>query len=475
MRPFHALFACLGVLLLACRVQASDPIPVRVDPNVELLSIVFRFAGAGEYNQSSSQSPYADEVEKHFGPFKDHPVVKLAAQLRESDKIGFDAVMSFAVHLKSGALVPKIPFDAATASLDRHWKPAAAARFLAALKQFAADSKAEAFFAAHQDYYQKAAERLNVPLSSRPYRAWLDSFFGARPGAQFSALVGLLNGGANYGVSVHYPDGKLEILPVIGADKFDDRGLPVFDSSANPLIVHEFCHTYTNAFVDRFAEGLTPSAEKIYPYRKALLAKQAYANPRTMLYESMVRACTVRFALDNETPQTAAAQLQEEIGRGFLWTAELVELLGRYEKERDRYPTFQDFMPEVVAFFAQTAASIEAQMARLPKIVSLSPANGEKGVDPATTEIRIVFDRPMRPDSYAIFGDPAKMPPAAQTPEGPAKPRFSANGKTVTLKVRLEPGKTYAFSLNSVYRSGFFSAEGLPLDPVDVTFTTATP
>src|SRR5579871_5714069 len=271
MRRYFALFALMGSLLFASRAQADDTIPVRVDTRVELLSIVFRLAGAEEYNQSNSQSPYAEEVARQFGPFKAHPAVKLAENVREEDGIGFDAVMSYAVHLKSDKWEPKIPFRSTPKALDKRWKSDKAQAFLAALKQFAADSKAERFFADHKRYYAQAAERLSAELARRPYRAWLGSFFGARPKADFCAVVGLLNGGANYGVAVRYSDGREEIRPIIGVHQFDAQGLPIFDANTDALIVHEFCHSFTNPLVDQFAKTLLPSAETIYPHRKELL------------------------------------------------------------------------------------------------------------------------------------------------------------------------------------------------------------
>ncbi|KAK0329395.1 hypothetical protein LTR94_037031, partial [Friedmanniomyces endolithicus] len=74
----------------------------------------------------------------------------------------------------------------------------------------------------------------------------MDGFFGASPGLDFVAVIGLLNGGGNYGVSVRYPDGRAEISPVIGAGRFGGDGVPVFGDDDVGLIVHEFSHTYTN-------------------------------------------------------------------------------------------------------------------------------------------------------------------------------------------------------------------------------------
>ncbi|MHC4241031.1 MAG: DUF4932 domain-containing protein, partial [Planctomycetota bacterium] len=39
-----------------------------------------------------------------------------------------------------------------------------------------------------------------------------------------------------------------------------------------------------------------------------------------------------------------------EAGCGFVWTEDLDNLLKTYENNRDKYPTFESFFPEFVAF-----------------------------------------------------------------------------------------------------------------------------
>ena len=56
-------------------------IAVRVDPRIELLSIVFRLAGNPEYSQGRVPV-YTKAVEAWFGPHKEHEVVKQAKRLR---------------------------------------------------------------------------------------------------------------------------------------------------------------------------------------------------------------------------------------------------------------------------------------------------------------------------------------------------------------------------------------------------------
>ncbi len=448
--------------------KKGGEVPARVDERVELLSIIFRLLQTPEYSRAPQDVAYVKEVDAHFTPYRNHEAIKLAARLRAWRGISYDAVASFAVHIKGGPrLEPKILFADKALELERRWSPESATEFLAAVQKFADDSKAFEFFKRHEDFYARAADRLANEVAKRPYRAWLDGFFGAKPGAEFCAIVGLLNGTNNYGVKFRYPKGHEEILPIIGANRFDRDGLPVFTADHAGTVAHEFCHSYCNPLVDRFADKLTSAANKIYPRRAAMMREQAYGTPRTMLYESLVRACTHRFLVAHGTPQEAAASLRGEVRRGFFWTPELSALLNDYEKSRDQNATLDQFMPRVVEFFDSLAGKLDAELARLPRVTKIVPADGAKDVDPDLAELRIEFDRPMNPKGRALMGKKDELPVFTGTG------RFSDDGKVFTTPIKLEAGRTYKLSINSIWNAGFTSADGLPLDPVQVTFTTS--
>jgi large conductance mechanosensitive channel len=88
-----------GKACAAEKVQQPPSVAVRVDPRVELMSIIFRLAGNPEYNQGRVEQ-YTKDVESHFGQFREHRTVELARGLRRKRGVSFDACMSMAVHLK---------------------------------------------------------------------------------------------------------------------------------------------------------------------------------------------------------------------------------------------------------------------------------------------------------------------------------------------------------------------------------------
>ena len=217
----------------------------------------------------------------------------------------------------------------------------------------------ETKFLAFQKQYEKAhtiaARRLRDKLNERAYLEWFDKFFGPRTRAEFYVILGMLNGGANYGTGVRYLDGREQITPVLGADTFDKKGVLRFDDGIVPLVVHEFGHSYTNPLVDRFAARLEAAGRRIYPHRAVVMRPQAYANWKVMMDESLVRACVVRYLRATDGEQTAERRIGYEHERGFTWTGELSQLLGEYETNRAKFPTLEAFMPRIADFFDEHA------------------------------------------------------------------------------------------------------------------------
>ena len=454
--------------------QAHGPaVRVAVDPRVELMSIIFRLAGNPEYGGGRVKS-YVDDVEEHFGEFRNHAVVKLARRLRGTRGVSYDAVMCMAVHLSDAYEVgEKVPFDPLPKSFDKRWTVDDARKFLDSARQFVKDAKFEEFIEEHRPIYETAESRMTAVLKEHGHLKWFDEFFGSRPGASFTLALGMLNGGACYGPHCDAPDGTQELYCVLGVWLTDDGGLPRFNSEVLETVVHEFCHSYTNPIVDRYEDELRSAGEKIFPHVARAMKSQAYGTWKTLMYESLVRACTVRYTLEYEGQAAAEAVIRAQEQRQFAWTRELSDLLGEYDADRGRYPTLEAFSGRIAEFFDAYAGRLpdlpeqpSGSDATPPSVVSIAPADGATEVDPGLTEIKVTFDRPMQDGSWSMVGGGPNFP------EITGRCGYDSSKKVWTVPVKLKPNWEYSYRLNWGKFQSFQSREGVPLEPVQVTFET---
>lgn len=101
--------------------------------------------------------------------------------------------------------------------------------------------------------------------------------------------------------------------------------------------------------------------------------------------------------------------------------------------------------------------------ANAPKIVSVTPADGAKDVDPNLGEIVVCFDRPMQ-GRVSLTGD--GWPTLVGTPE------FDSTMTKLTIRVNLNPETEYTLGFNSCNHKKFASEDGVPLAPCAYRFTT---
>jgi len=354
--PF--LFICLLCSPFYNLGAQSDP-DVRVDPRVELMSLIFRLAGNPEYTQDRLPI-YIRDVERYFGIFRNHDVVEMAMQLRQSRGVSFDAVMSIAIHLEDvDSMKERVSLEPVPKSWDKRWTLEDTKKFQNAARDFVKDTRFNDFFDAHQKLYRTAESRMKKVLEDHRVVDWFDSFFGAKSRASFTVILGMMNGGACYGPRVVFPDGREELYCVLGVWLNDRRGLPYFDKSVLPTVVHEFCHSYVNPIVNSHATELEKAGERIFSTVAEAMKRQAYPGWQTMMYESLVRACVVRYRLANEGEAAAERQIIQENTNRFFWMRDLSNLLGVYEASRGRYPNLDSFFPEFVKFFDTYAASLQ--------------------------------------------------------------------------------------------------------------------
>ena len=102
-----------------------------------------------------------------------------------------------------------------------------------------------------------------------------------------------------------------------------------------------------------------------------------------------------------------------------------------------------------------------------PVVVKTVPEDGTKDVSPGIVEIKVTFSKEMTDQSWS-WSSAWKD----STPESIGKPHYEADHKTCVMKVKLEPGKTYGWWINSQNFHGFKDAQGHSAVPYLLVFQT---
>jgi hypothetical protein len=438
----------------------------RVDKRIEMLSIVFRLAGNFEYNMDQFKE-YVDDIHKHFDKYKEHPVVLLAQKLADSSGVGFDAVMAMAIHLSQPPeLEPLIPFSENVP--EKRWGKESGEKFVRLLKQFYKDAHCDEFFEQHEKLYTLAAERFKTVFEALDI-SWYKEFYGELPQGTLNIRIGLGNGGGNYGPKVVMPDGSEHAYAIMGAWSVDKENNPVFDADSYlPTLIHEFCHSFVNHIVERHNSGFEKPAQELLEPVMLLMQSQAYPNWNTVTKESLVRASVIRYIVKHSgNSKQSYAELNTQLGRGFVWMKGLSDTLAYFEKHRELYPTFESYFPSIISYYEQSAKNKDALFSRCAHVAAVEPFNNyADGISSDLKEMKIVFDKEMNNKGVSIIYGKLGETNYPIVKKGVS---FTDGNKAVIIKLELKANTKYQFVLTG---NGFKSAEGYPLLTYPVEFTT---
>ena len=327
--PFALMF---GVELSAQQVK------VEASETIELMSIM----------APDRAGQYTEETEVWFGPFESHPAVIYLKSLRPKYGIGYDAVASMSLHTETDGKTIRF-ID--TTTLEKRWRNVNLDTCLMYINQFYTDTRFHEFYVQHQNFYEKGLQTYRDNVMRYFNQSWYANFYGTAPEEIYTVVIGFTNGGSNYGPNRQFPGHKREVFAVCGysLDKETGKAFEHGDRYASTLI-HEFNHSFVNPRLDEEANKalLEPIGEDLYALTKQMMNWQAYGNATAVLNESIVRAAVIVYMEENGfTAEQVEDDVYEQLGSGFHWMPELVSALKEYTHHRDKYPTFNDFYPEI--------------------------------------------------------------------------------------------------------------------------------
>src|SRR2546427_233331 len=235
---FRAAALTLLLVLPSLQVAAqSKELRIGVDRRVELIAIIFKLAGSGEFSPTHLPQ-YSADIDRFFGPQRNHEAVTLARGLRDRYGVAQSRVMAIPIRLTDPPeLKERVPFDSSGG-----W-PAPAAetrRFVEAARRFAIDSRANDFFESHRALYDSVNGRMRPALERAVDLAWFAPYFGIPADRIFVVVPFLVAAEGNYGPCVQPPSGPRECYSIVGNTQPDSTGYPKYDAGMAGVLGSEF-------------------------------------------------------------------------------------------------------------------------------------------------------------------------------------------------------------------------------------------
>jgi len=353
------LINILIIISLSCKTEQSsqaengDEILIRVNPTIELFSLIYRLAGVPQYTELLLPG-YISEVENYFDPFREHAAIRFARDHYVLSDINGSAPMALAIYIGDPPeLQPRIDLSPTPHELDPRWNPDLINDFLEQARKFAIDSRFMEFYDEKQELHKQAEENLGSMLKKEKFTHWYKDFFGYNP-REYIMNICLLNGSCSYGFPINMPDGNKEFHSLLGARWPDRNGAPQYPKDWYlQLIIHEYCHSYINPIIKGMPQTFRETGEALLVTNRVKMIEQGYNVWNVVVQEYIVRACTILFMEEYEGRRSARDKTNYDMEEGFPATEGLVDLMRDYRDNRELYPDIESFLPQINLYFQQ--------------------------------------------------------------------------------------------------------------------------
>ena len=333
---------------------ASSPKKAMTMETVELMSALSIAAGFEEYI-SPAPDAYNQELEQLLAPFKQHPAIAYYQGLRQQHHISYDAPLNLAVRLavKKGKIVMLAEEQSAEGNgLDARWNQVNLTEFLGLLNQFYTDTRFHEFYQQHQQYYQQELKTYNEKIMPYVQPEWYNGFFGNGQADRYKVVIAFAGGTQAYGATCHLKGQPWDRFIINGKDTYDYEN-PSETGNINTSFFNRIApQTMLN---DKAYEAtLRPVAEKLSSQYPMLARMFGLRDARDVMSKSLEKASDIIRMMQNGCADDEVnMQLNNDVSMGIKWERELVNALGNYAINRNKYKSLADFYPQIAKVLTQ--------------------------------------------------------------------------------------------------------------------------
>lgn len=361
MKGIRILIMVLIAFSVGCHNQNNKSIQVKINKNIETLFILYPLVDIGMPPVSNSLCELA---RLEFLEYKDHEAVRLLDTL--ISRIGIDGpvnmIMSYTelpdikkVHPIATRLLKSI-----SGNEDVEKGQQTIDSFIVQFLDFYKKANIELFLEKHEDYYDKAIRDVQKHLPPDSFINTMEQYYGQVNKEYILNPSPALYPGFGFGSRIETVDGLIVFNTFGALNSIATNKLEIlfdFDNYADirDLAVHEFGHSFVNPLTE-IPDNIGILNQYSYLFRpiEKSMSEQAYRSWRTCVTEHIVRLGEIRIALAMNDSLTATKIRTENIKQNnFIYLPFLEEKIVEYENNRDKYPSFSDFFPELISAFPE--------------------------------------------------------------------------------------------------------------------------
>jgi S-formylglutathione hydrolase FrmB len=336
-------------------VEKVNSVNVIVDPRIELIAVVqqiSQYPDTFPFLMNRNEFEYRKKVLEHFLPYKDHDVIKMFNEISRKPQM-----YNFAAPPES---MLYISYDFALRSdlaendflIKRIGGRENLIKFIGLLKDFSEKTSFNEFFNDNRDFYKSLVADVKSSLGSRDCVKEIETFYGQKNKSYYLVLVPLYNY-VGFGPHLTYKDGQKDIFDIMGPK--DPKTLVFGDAYYFAYMQrHEFSHPFVNPLTEKYWDSLKNYSYLLDASKFDLTKKKITADWQECVNEYIIRAVTTHLAY-LESDEAGKARYKWEKDHGVVYLDELLAKLKEYEQQRDRYPTFECFYPELIKVFQKKA------------------------------------------------------------------------------------------------------------------------
>jgi len=296
-------------------------VPVSIDSRVELIGIICYLSNFQEYSNDEVIS-YKIAVDEYFKNFRNHEAINYLKEIRNNLGIGYNAPMEIAVYL-TDSLTPSVPFSQVHNGFDSRWNEESYNKFAILVKKFAIDTKFDDFFQTQKKKYEQDIFAIEQNINSSINFDWFSSYFGEIPkNTKFKIILSLNSGKCNYGATtiINNENIKYSINGVYGR-----QGGIIIGSFSVGLIIHEFCHSFSDPIIYEYKNKLEKTGKLIYDDYISRKHQKEYGYWETVLCETFVRTSVSCYLKENSSCFMSNLNKMVDKKKGFLWIKPLTK------------------------------------------------------------------------------------------------------------------------------------------------------